>query len=132
VTKATEFQYDDYMAAILQYESGLIARVTANFGCVHRHQHMLRIYGTKGTFILDDMGPRLFRNRNENTTPELLKLDTLPNNKGVLIPGFINSIVKGEPSKEVAYREFDLISVIAASNEAHRTMQSVNIEYIYD
>ena len=38
-TRGTAFRYDDYVAATLQAPSGLVSRVTANFGCVHRHHH---------------------------------------------------------------------------------------------
>ncbi len=49
-SRGTDFRYHDFETAILTFPSGLIGRITANFGCVHRHQHVLRIYGTQGTF----------------------------------------------------------------------------------
>ena len=46
-TAGTAFKYDDYRAATFSFESGLIGRITANFGCVHRHHHVVRVFGTK-------------------------------------------------------------------------------------
>src|SRR5437879_8574199 len=62
-TEGTAFHYHDYVSATFTFASGLVGRITANFGCVHRHQHVLRVFGTKGTFIYDDMGPRLYNSR---------------------------------------------------------------------
>ena len=36
-----------------EFPSGLVGRVTANFGCVHPHQHVVRVFGTRG-----DVRPR--------------------------------------------------------------------------
>lgn len=55
-TAGTAFRYHDFAAATFTFPSGLIGRITANFGCVHRHQHVLRVFGTKATFICDDAG----------------------------------------------------------------------------
>src|SRR5205807_9291260 len=68
-TKDTAFRYGDYAAATLQSPSGLVARITANFGCVHPHQHTMRIFGTKETFVYDDAGPRLRSNRDPDIMP---------------------------------------------------------------
>src|SRR5262249_50292734 len=68
-TRGTRFRYDDFVAATYRFESGLIGRITANFGCVHRHQHVVRVFGTKGTFIHDDRGARLHSTREPSAAP---------------------------------------------------------------
>ena len=57
-TRNTAFKYNDYVAAQFRFRSGLVGRVTANFGCVHRHHHVVRLFGTEATFIYDDAGAR--------------------------------------------------------------------------
>ena len=81
---------------------------------------MIRVFGTKATFVYDDQGPRLFRSRTDGAKPEKLDLAPLPAGKGVLIPGFIQAIQTGTDPAPAAEREFDLIRVIAATDKAHR------------
>ncbi len=118
-TRDTGFQYDDFMAATFAFASGAVGRITANFGCVHPHHHVIRVFGTKATFIYDDQGPRLFRNRADGAQAEKLGLAPLPAGKGVLIPDFIKAIRTGEDPAPAAMRELDLIRVIAAADRAH-------------
>ncbi len=128
-TEGTSFRYDDFMAATYRFPSGLIGRITANFGCVHRHHHVLRVFGTKQTFIYDDQGPRLHRNSAEDGRAEPLSLKTLPDGKGALIPEFVAAIRQGLDAGPAAAREFDLISAVAASDRAHDTGTEQKIEY---
>lgn len=119
-TQGTGFQYDDFMASSFTFPSGALGRITANFGCVHPHHHVIRVFGTKATFIYDDQGPRLFQSRSDGTKAEKLDLAPLPEGKGILIPDFIQAIQTGADPAPAAKREFDLIRVIAAADRAHR------------
>jgi predicted dehydrogenase len=129
-TKGTKFRYDDFMAATFAFPSGVVGRVTANFGCVHRHHHVVRVFGTKATFIYDDQGPRIHRSRDESRRASPLRLAALPADKGALIPGFVDGILAGRDSAPAARREFDLIAVIAAADESHRRKRPVAIGYL--
>ena len=62
-TERTGFNNFDYVCANLKFPSGMIMRVSVNTGCVHYHQHVLKIYGTNITFLYDDAGPRLHLSR---------------------------------------------------------------------
>ena len=62
-TEGTSFRYQDYVTATLECPSGLVARITANFGCVHPHQHVVRVYGTEATFTHDYAGSTMHRTR---------------------------------------------------------------------
>jgi len=129
-TEGTKFGYDDFMATTFEFPSGLIGRITANFGCVHRHHHAVRVFGTKATFIYDDMGPRLHTSRDENSAAEALDLAALPEGKGVLVPGFVHSIINGADATPAASREFDLISACTAADRSHAKKESEEIEYL--
>lgn len=128
-TEGTDFRYDDFMAAAFTFPSGLIGRVTANFGCVHRHYHVLRVFGTEATFIHDDAGPRLHLTRDEDKKAAPLSHNPLPGSKGVLIPAFIDDIASDADPTPTAMREFDLIRVIAAADAAHASKSTLTIEY---
>ena len=71
-TRGTSFRQRDFVSATFQFPSGLVARVTANFGCMHRHQHTLRIFGTRGTILVDDVGARWHRSRHPAARPQRL------------------------------------------------------------
>jgi predicted dehydrogenase len=125
----TDFRYDDFMAATYTFPSGLVGRITANFGCVHRHHHVLRVFGTEATFIYDDAGPRLHLTRDEDQRATALNHNPLPASKGAMIPAFIDSISSDADPATAAFREFDLIRIIAAADAAHNRNITFNIEY---
>ena len=129
-TEGTAFRYDEFMASTFSFPSGVIGRVTANFGCVHRHQHVVRVFGTEATFVSDDTGPRLCRSRAETDASDPIDLSTLPAGKGDLIPEFFEAIAAGADIAGATQREFDVISVCAAADEALATGQPVEIEYV--
>ena len=126
-TRNTKFRYPDFHSSIFQFESGLIGRITANYGCVHHHQHVLRIFGTKGTFIYDDQGARIHWDRDETVEAELLDFSAKPTHKGLLIPDFVAAI---QSNQAIAQREFDLMSVVMAADESIHSKQPITIEYL--
>lgn len=139
-TRGTKVTFDDFQSATYSFPDGLIARITANFGCAHHHQHSMRIFGTKGTFILDDQGPRIltlrdpeFHAKNLAERPraaaEFLSYNPLPAGKGALIPDYLGAIENGSGLIERAQRNFDLISTIVASDEARASGKPTVIDY---
>lgn len=129
-TKDTDFAYDDFQAATFKFPSGLIGRAAANFACVHRHHHVLRVFGTKATFIYDDAGARLHTTRDENVRATPIDEAPLPSGKGVLIPAFVDAISDGTDPTVQAQREFDLVSVCAHSDLSHAQGGDVDIKYV--
>lgn len=135
-TRNTGFRYDDFTAATMTFASGMIGRITANFGCVHRHQHVVRVFGTRKTFVLDDAGPRLMSARDPlepglAAAPiEPLNLATKPAHKGALIPAFIEGIVLNKPSRTPELdATLDAIAVATASDEAVLSNSRIQIRY---
>jgi len=125
----TRFRYDDYQAVTFRFPSGLVGRITANFGCAHRHQHVVRVFGTRATFIYDDEGPRLHTSREPAATVRPLDCAALPGTKGDLIAPFVGVIVAGCDPRPRAQHEFDVVRVCAAADRAARTEEQVVIEY---
>jgi predicted dehydrogenase len=121
-TQGSRFRRKDFVSAVFQFPSGLVARVTANFGCMHRHQHSLRIFGTRGTIFVDDVGARWYRSRRPDAKPILLKANRLPSSKGALIPHFVSLIRAGAGMrKRAAEREFSLAACLIAADWALKT-----------
>ncbi|TLG77597.1 Gfo/Idh/MocA family oxidoreductase [Methylocystis sp. B8] len=131
-TRGTNFHYDDFIAATLTFASGMVGRITANFGCVHRHQHVVRIFGTRKTFILDDAGPRLMTTRDpvipglQVAPAEPINLASKPAHKGALIPAFIEGVMLKQVPQTP---DLDVIAVAVACSEAAAYSSSVKIRY---
>lgn len=135
-TRDTAFKYDDFTAATMTFRSGMVGRITANFGCVHRHQHVVRVFGTRKTFVLDDAGPRLMTARDPakpgfSVAPvEPINLAAKPAHKGVLIPAFIEGIVLNKrPDTVDLSASFDAIAIAAACDRAVESSSPVQLTY---
>lgn len=129
-TQGTGFRHDDFTAATFQTGSGLVARVTANFGCVHKHQHVMRVFGTRKTFICDDAGPRVHASRAPLDAAEKLPLSPLPAAKGDLIPAFVDAVLEGKNLSSETQMLFDGVSLSAACDKAAKTHSWEKVEYI--
>jgi predicted dehydrogenase len=130
-TEDTEFRYLDFVAATFEFESGLVGRITANFGSVLPHQHVVRLFGTDACVLYDDRGPRISRSREAGYEAEAIELDPLPSAKGALIPDFVGSIQRGrQDGRDHSAHEFDVISVCVAADRAVTTEERFEIEYV--
>jgi predicted dehydrogenase len=128
-TRGTGFRYDDFVAATYRFENGMVGRITANFGCVHRHQHVVRVFGTKATFIYDDRGARLHPTRDPAAQPEPIAHSPLPAGKGDLIPAFVDGIRAGRDRNPQINHELEVITACVASDHALATGDTARIEY---
>jgi hypothetical protein len=123
-------RFPDYVAATLRHPSGLIGRITANFGCVHRHHHILRLFGTGATFVYDDAGARLHLTRDPAATAAPIALAPLPDSKGALIAPFVSAILAGDNLDAHTQTLFDAISICTACDESVRGGTEVEITYV--
>lgn len=118
--RGSAYPGDDLVAATYTFPSGLVGRVTANFGSVTRHHHHLRLYGTAGTAISDDEGPRVHRRRDPGGPVERPALPPLPDDKGALVPGFVDACL-GRPSALPGLgHELAVIAACCAADESRR------------
>ena len=129
-TEHTEFHYDDYVVGAFRYPSGLIGRVSANFGSVHRHQHVVRVFGTEATFISDDVGARLHATRDPAVEARELGLSQLPESKGELIPEFLSAILEDKDISVHTQGIFDVVGACVGLDTSLRTGSPVEIEYV--
>jgi predicted dehydrogenase len=129
-TRDSVFRENDFVASTFSFASGMVGRITANFGCVHRHQHVLRVFGTKATFILDDCGPRVHHSRDPEGKVEYLDQATLPSAKWDLIPPFVQEISSGNRREQTSQHEFDLMSVCLAADRSLVEKDIVEIAYL--
>ena len=128
-TEGTAFRYHDLVAATYEFSSGLVGRVTANFGSVIPHRHVVRMFGTEATLVSDDAGARLYRSRDPQTEPEHLELAAVPASKAELIPDFVGRVIAGDADGQRVRHELDVISACIAGDRALATGGSIDIEY---
>lgn len=129
-TRGSRFRYHDFAAATYRFSSGLIGRITANFGCVHRHHHVVRIFGTRATFIYDDRGARLHTSRDPASTPTVIDAAPLPASKGDMVRPFVDGILRGDRDDAATQVHFDVLSACAAADRAAETGTSLEIDYV--
>lgn len=107
-SRDTAFQGNDLTLALLRFESGLLAKIGANFASVHPHYHRLAVYGTQATFAspTEDLGgpALLWTSRDPAHPPEAVHQPYPGVDKGDLLPAFLDAIEgRGEP--DVTERE---------------------------
>lgn len=95
VTKKTKFKFLDNVISLIKFKNGLNAKVTANFGCVLPHDHTLKIFGTKGTIIVQDNKVFFYDKRGEKEKPLIFNFqNTNKSYKHKVLNNFLLSIVK--------------------------------------
>lgn len=127
-TRGTPFRRPDFVSALLRFESGLVAKISANFGSVTPHGHKLCVYGTKGTFIHGHNGAFYYCSRDPQLPPEVVG-DLYPSaNKGDMIPDFINYILDSKRSVVTEKEVFNAMSTSLAIERSLNEKAIVRIE----
>lgn len=129
-TAGTAFRSKDFAAATLVFPSGLVARITANFGCVHPHQHVVRVFGTRRTFLHDDAGPREQSRRDPAPPARAVRRAPLPPHKGALLDGFVRAVRTGANTAADTRSLFDGISVALAADRSLQTGKLEEVHYL--
>lgn len=127
-TRGTAFRFKDCVTALLKFPSGLIAKVTANFGCVLPHHHNLTVYGTAATFVHDQLGARLYTSRDPATPPEPVEDAYIGPAKGDMLPSFVSAILDGGEPEVSATDVLETMAVSLAIEKAAELEQTVRIQ----
>jgi predicted dehydrogenase len=127
-TDGTKFQFDDLVVALLEFESGMLAKVCANFACVHPHFHGFKAFGTEGTFINDLGDATLWRAGPDQPERSAVAAAYPGVGKGDLIPSFIDSIVGDGPAIVSEEDVFETVAVCFAVDRALASGQPIEVE----
>ena len=118
VTSNSQFKFKDFVQSTFKFKHGGIGKISANFGCVHNHQHVIKVFGTKKSFVYDDMGARIFNKRDPFKSKKLKLNKRIYNGKACLLPSFFQKLKdKKKYSKEII-SEINLISACAFADQA--------------
>lgn len=132
-SRHTSFQGNDLALALLSFDSGLTAKIGANFASVHPHFHRFIVYGTEATFENtpgDSTVPgRLWTSRDPAQPPQVVDAPYPGIGKGDLIPAFVDAVcgrgLPGINEEEV----FAAISVCLAIDKSIQERRAVAVNY---
>jgi predicted dehydrogenase len=129
-SRDSQFRYNDMVVSILKFESGLVGKVSVNYGCVCPHYHALSIYGTKATFINGEPHGTLYESRDHDRPCRSITAEYPGVHKGALIHSFVDSIVNGTEALVTEEDVFRTLSVCMAIETATHHTGGVTVRYM--
>ncbi len=128
-SRATDFRFNDTVAALLRFDNGAVAKVSANFPCVYPHFHDVTVFGTDATWRNGRDAARLYRSRDPDAAPDLLD-DPYPGSlKGDLIPSFVTALLDGGKAEVECVDVLNAMAVSLAVERAAATGQPQRVSY---
>lgn len=127
-TLGTQFKFPDMVTALLRFDDGMTAKVSANYACVCPHHHVLSVYGDRGSFVQTNQDGRFYQSRDpqDEVTQTNLKYDQ--ESKGDVQRSFISQILDGAlPEISVT----DVMNVMAVSLAVERSLRSSDWESVH-
>jgi predicted dehydrogenase len=129
-SQGTSFRFNDMVVCILKFQSGLVGKISANFGCVFPHFHKLSMYGTKATFVNGLEHATLFTSRDPAKKAKKITTAYPGTHKGDLIYSFVDSILHDVPADVSSEDVFNSMSVCLAIEKAVQQSGTVTVNYI--
>jgi Predicted dehydrogenases and related proteins len=93
-TRSSGFSGRDFAVALVKFSTGLVAKISANFGSVTPHHHRVSVYGTAGTFIHTHGLAQYIDSRTEDSVPTGEEHGPIRLDKGLLIEDFVDAVVE--------------------------------------
>jgi predicted dehydrogenase len=119
-SRGSGFQNNDMVVSILKFRSGMVGKVSVNFGCVFPHFHPLSLYGTDATFTHTPARGLLYTSRTRDVHPQKIATPYPGVDKYALIPNFIDAILRRASLLVTADDVFATMAVCFAIEQAHR------------
>jgi len=129
VTEKSEFRFNDFQVALMKFESGAVAKISANLGCVHPHFHRFSVYGSKGTFFNEREHGIFYDSRDEKAEPKKISTSYPGVKKWDLIANFIDNILKGTHLIVDKSDIFDVMSICFAIEKSIESGQPEKVSH---
>lgn len=129
VSAGTAFRNFDFIASLLRFESGLVVKVCANFGCVFPHHHNLTLYGTRASFVHGERGAWWYASRDPAEPPTPVEAPYPEMAKGDMLPAFVRAILDGDLPEVTEEEVVRVMAVSLAVQQAAETGMPVKIHY---
>ena len=128
-TNGTSYQYPDFFAALMRFESGAIAKCATSLGAQRTHFHALNVYGSKRTFVNDIPNAKLFDGHKPES--EHAMTAAYPGmEKGDLLPDFIDAIRNDRAPRVDEKDIFRVMDVCFAVREAAESGRTIKVHYL--
>ena len=138
LSEGSSFRGDDFRVALLEFDSGLTAKISANFACVLPHFHRVDVFGSRETFLhvpgtggtgSDGSSGLLFTSRETEETPTIVDLPYPAVPKAALLHEF-NRVILGAGVLDISEQEaLDVMAVCLAMDESRREGRPVDVVY---
>lgn len=99
VTKQSKFKFNDFSIALLKFKSGIVVKVSSNFGCVLPHHRGLKIFGDKGTVIHDLRGAIKINSREKGKRYKRFNYKTNFKQKSGVMKNFVDALILNKKKK---------------------------------
>jgi predicted dehydrogenase len=109
-------------------EDGAVAKVGANFGCVHPHFHELKVFGTDATFVNGLGDATLWTESGDGAVPAPVDAPYPGVRKGDLIRSFVDALAGGPPPLVTAEQVFHVMATCFAIDRAAELGEAVEVE----
>ncbi len=126
MTDNTKFKFPDMVSALLKFENGITAKVSANFGCVMPHHHGLSVFGSEGSYIKGFQNEEYYNSREAdgNRTSRAYEEKF---SKTELLESFIDFIINDTVPMVTT---IDVLNTMAVSLAIERSLQTNNWEKV--
>lgn len=126
-TQGSAFANHDLVQAIVRFESGMVAKIGCNGGCVKPHFHKLEVYGTEASFVNRLESAFVYRSRDPGMAPEEITEAYPGVDKGDLLHDFVDAVIEDrEPEVGVD----GIFSALAVCFAIERAVHSGRAEYV--
>lgn len=110
---------DDTQVALLKFETGVLAKVSANFPIALAHSHSLKVCGTSATFLGSSEEPVIVTRQDKEEAFHSKRLSSSAGPKSAVFASFLDSI-RGGSSPLVPQKD-----VLASAEAAIRIVESL-------
>ena len=132
ITSGTTQKHNDFAILLLKFENQMSIKISAHGGCIHPHFHSLKVFGENSSFIHESTGTVWIESSkpNEKYRTESADYPAKTKRDGALI-SFLDSLIDFSKNAMVKEDEvFDTMSICLAAEQAVRTGQIIDIEYL--
>ncbi|HYF04218.1 MAG TPA: Gfo/Idh/MocA family oxidoreductase [Patescibacteria group bacterium] len=129
-SRGTKFRFNDTVASVVKFESGMVGKFGANFACVTPHFHEVEVYGTKATFKNGKNFATLETTRDPVAEPQKITAAYPGHHKGDLLKNFVDAIMNDEEPEIGREDIFKALSVCFAIDESAREGRNITVAYL--
>ena len=130
-TKGSRFKEDDFSSCLLGFESGVVAKVSANAGCIHPHWHNLSVSGTLGSYIHNVNGAQyIFKKGEEFDFEPDSREYPAKRDRSYLIQSFVDTIIDKSTEEIITQKDvLDIMSICFAAEKSIQTKKNIPISF---